>query len=425
MTLLDGVTGSGKTEVYLEAVAETLRRGKQVLILVPEIALTADFLERFSLRFGAAPGEWHSEVPPRGRERVWRGVADGDVQVVVGARSALFLPFKNLGLIVVDEEHDLAYKQEDGAIYNARDMGGRARPHRRLSGGAVVGDAVDRSRGSTPTPAATGASCCRRAIRRRRCPTICAIDLRKDQPPRGRFLSPPLVAAVGEALGREAAGAPVSQPARLRAADALPHLRPSLPVPELLDVAGRSPLPRRAALPPLRPLRAASERLPAVRRCGEPDAGRPGHRAAAGRSDDALPRRAHHRAVQRSRRRRRSACGRSCVAVAKGEVDIVIGTQLVAKGHNFPFLTLVGVVDADLGLAHGDLRAAERTFQLLSQVTGRAGRAGGASRALLQSWTPEHPVIQAIVSGDREQFYAARSPSAVPPGCRRSAGWRR
>src|SRR5690606_32397738 len=118
VTLLDGVTGSGKTETYLEAIAAAVTAGRQVLILMPEIALTQAFLERFHDRFGSKPAEWHSDLPPRMRERVWRQVAEGTVQVVAGARSALFLPFRDLGLIVVDEEHDTAYKQEDRVFCN-------------------------------------------------------------------------------------------------------------------------------------------------------------------------------------------------------------------------------------------------------------------------------------------------------------------
>ena len=250
-------------------------------------------------------------------------------------------------------------------------------------------------------------------------PEIRAVDLRAEPPERGRFLSPPLVAAVGETLAGEAAGAPVSQPARLCAADALPHLRPPLPMPELLDLAGRASLPRRAPLPPLRPHRAAAGRLPALRLDRQPGADRAGRRAPRRGGCRAVSRGAHDRDVERPHRRRSSGCGSSSQSIAKGEVDIIIGTQLVAKGHNFPLLTLVGVVDGDLGLAFGDMRAAERTFQLLSQVTGRAGRFGGASRALVQTYDPAHPVIAAIVSGDREAFYAreieARRAAGLPP----------
>ena len=122
MSLLDGVTGSGKTEVFFEAVADALRVGRQALILLPEIALTHTFLDRFTRRFGTRPAEWHSDMTPAQRGRVWRGVLKGDVRAVVGARSALFLPFRELGLIVLDEEHDGAFKQSDGVNYHARDM---------------------------------------------------------------------------------------------------------------------------------------------------------------------------------------------------------------------------------------------------------------------------------------------------------------
>ena len=202
VTLIDGVTGSGKTEVYFEAVAAALRSGRQVLILLPEIALTADFLQRYAARFGARPAEWHSDVAPRERERVWRGVADGSVQVVVGARSALFLPFSNLGLIVVDEEHDLAYKQEERVFYSARDMA-VVRGH--LAGFPVV---LSSATPSIESRVNADAGRYRRIALTERhlaaaLPEIGAIDLREHQPERGRFLAPPLVAAVGEALAEK------------------------------------------------------------------------------------------------------------------------------------------------------------------------------------------------------------------------------
>ena len=303
---------------------------------MPEIALTADFLERFALRFGARPAEWHSDVPPRSRERVWRGVADGRCRSWSARARRSSCRSRNLGLIVVDEEHDLAYKQEEGAVYNARDMA-VVRAH--LAGFPVVlvlGDAVDRNAASMPTPAATRASCFPTATSRRRCPRSRPSISASDQPERGRFL----VAAAGRRRRgrprRETAGAPVPQPSRLRAADALPHLRPPLPVPELLDVAGRASLPRRAPLPPLRPHGTKPTHLPDLRSDGEPDAGRAGHRAAAGRGRRrAFPTRAPSRCRAISSAAC-SACGRNSLAIAKGEVDIVIGTQLVAKGHNFP-----------------------------------------------------------------------------------------
>ena len=417
VTLLDGVTGSGKTEVYFEAVAETLRRGKQVLILVPEIALTADFLQRFGLRFGAPPAEWHSDVPPRGRERVWRGVANGNLQVVVGARSALFLPFQNLGLIVVDEEHDLAYKQEEGAIYNARDMA-VVRAH--LAGfPAVLSSATP----SIESRVNADAGRYRRIVLSDRymaaaLTTISSIDLREAQPERGRFLSPPLVAAVTEALGAKQQAllflnrrgyAPLTLCRTCGHRFQCPNCSTWL-----VDHRFRGVLlchhcghfePRPKACPHCGDTESLTPVGPGIERLSEEVAARFPDARTIALSSDLVG------GVQRMRL--------ELQAIAKGEFDIVIGTQLVAKGHNFPFLTLVGVVDADLGLAHGDLRAAERTFQLLSQVTGRAGRSGGASRALLQTYAPDHPVIRAIVAGDREQFYAKeiaeRRAAQLPP----------
>ncbi len=417
VTLLDGVTGSGKTEVYLEAVAETLRRGKQVLILVPEIALTADFLQRFQMRFGAMPGEWHSEVPPRGRERTWRGVSSGDVRVVVGARSALFLPFKDLGLIVVDEEHDMAYKQEDGAIYSARDMG-VVRAH--LAGFPVVLSSATPSIESRVNADAGRYRRVALAARYREAalPEIGAIDLRKDQPPRGRFLAPPLVDAVTATLADKQQAllflnrrgyAPLTLCRTCGHRFQCPNCSTWL-----VDHRFRGVLlchhcghyeKRPQACPECGDTESLTPVGPGIERLQEEVATLFPEARTIALSSDLVG------GVARMRQ--------ELAAIARGEADIVIGTQLVAKGHNFPFLTLVGVVDADLGLAHGDMRAAERTFQLLSQVTGRAGRSGGASRALLQSWLPEHPVIQAIVSGDREAFYAReiaeRHTAGLPP----------
>ena len=417
VTLLDGVTGSGKTEVYFEAVAAAVRAGRQVLILLPEISLTADFLERFGLRFGTHPAEWHSEVAPRARERTWRGVADGTLQVVVGARSALFLPFADLGLIVVDEEHDLAYKQEERAFYSARDMA-VVRGH--LAGFPVV---LSSATPSIELRVNADAGRYTRIVLADRykaaaLPDIEAIDLRHDQPEKGRFLSPPLTKAVGEALeqGEQAllflnrrGYAPLTLcrtcghrfqcpncstwlvEHRFRGQLVCHHCGHAERRPEACPSCGDT-----ESLVPIGP---------GVERLAEEVAARfPEARTIALSSDLAG-------GVDRMRL--------ELASIAKGEVDVIIGTQLVAKGHNFPFLKLVGVVDADLGLAHGDLRAAERTFQLLSQVTGRAGRMGGASRALLQTYAPDHPVIRAIVSGDREAFYekeiAERRAAGLPP----------
>ncbi|HVY18607.1 MAG TPA: primosomal protein N' [Bauldia sp.] len=417
VSLIDGVTGSGKTEVYFEAVAEALRSGKQALVLVPEIALTAEFLARFERRFGVRPGEWHSEVGPKGREHVWRGVADGSVRVVVGARSALFLPFRDLGLIVVDEEHDLAYKQEEGAIYNARDMA-VVRAH--LGGFPVV---LSSATPSVESRVNADAGRYRRIVLPDRymdaaLPAVRAVDLRAEQPERGRFIAPPLVAAIGEALAAKQQAllflnrrgyAPLTLCRTCGHRFQCPNCSTWLVEHRFRGVllchhCGHSE-PRPKACPSCGNADTLTAVGPGIERLAEEVAQRFPDARAIALSSDLLG------GVERMRE--------ELAAIARGDFDIVIGTQLVAKGHNFPLLSVVGVVDADLGLAHGDLRAAERTFQLLSQVTGRAGRAGGASHAFLQTWAPEHPVIQAIVAGDREAFYAReiaeRRAAGLPP----------
>ncbi len=415
--LLDGVTGAGKTEVYFEAVAETIRRGRQALILLPEIALTAQFLERFAARFGARPAEWHSQVTPRRRARAWEAVAKGEVQVVAGARSALFLPFRNLGLIVVDEEHDSAYKQEDGVHYHARDM---AVVRAQLNQAPIVL--------ASATPSLETEVNARRGRYQRlklperfggsSIPPLEAIDLRRAPPPRGRWISPPLAAAIAETIARgeqvllflnrrgyapltlcRACGHRMRCPScdswlvehRFRKRLVCHHCGYAMPRPETCPKCGTAE--SFVACGP------GVERLEEEVQALYPEA-----RTLVLSSDLAG-------GVERLRA--------ELDAVARGEIDLVIGTQLVAKGHHFPQLALVGVIDADLGLAWGDPRAAERTFQLLHQVAGRAGRAAAAGRAMLQTHQPEHPVMAALIAGDRDAFYdreiAAREEAGLPP----------
>ena len=411
------MTGSGKTEVYFEAVAEVLRRGKQALILLPEIALTNRFLDRFAERFGARPAEWHSQVAPRKRARTWEAVASGEVQVVAGARSALFLPFKQLGLIVIDEEHDPAYKQEDGVHYHARDM---AVVRARLNAAPIVL--------ASATPSLETEVNARRGRYKRLAlperfggssiPPLEAIDLRKSPPPRGRWISPRLEAAVRETIERgeqallflnrrgyapltlcRACGHRMRCPNcdswlvehRFRNRLICHHCGFALPKPETC--------PKCSAANSFVACGPGVERLEE-----EVHALFPKARTLVLSSDLAG-------GVERLRA--------ELDAVTKGEIDLVIGTQLVAKGHHFPSLALVGVIDADLGLAWGDPRAAERTFQLLHQVVGRAGRAAAAGRGLLQTHQPEHPVMAALIAGDRAAFYdreiAAREEAGLPP----------
>ncbi|MCZ7657637.1 MAG: primosomal protein N' [Xanthobacteraceae bacterium] len=417
VTLLDGVTGSGKTQVYFEAVAETLRKGRQALILMPEIALTGQFLDRFAERFGVRPAEWHSEISPRKRARAWAAIAAGEVAVVAGARSALFLPYRDLGLIVVDEEHDPAYKQEDGVRYHARDM---AVVRARIAGiPAVLASA-------TPS-VETEVNARRKRYRRialperfggQHEPGIEAIDLRREGPPRGRFVAPRLAEAVQVAFERgEQALFFLNRRgyAPLTLCRACGH-RFNCPNCDawLVDHRFRRQLvchhcgfamPPPPACPKCQAVDSFVACGPGVERLEEEVAELfPGRRIMVMSSDVITT-------IERMREEFK--------AIAAGAVDIVIGTQLVAKGHHFPKLNLVGIVDADLGLGSGDPRAAERSFQLLHQVVGRAGREAGHGHGYLQTHQPEHPVIRALVAQDREAFYdseiAARERTGYPP----------
>ena len=301
VTLVDGVTGSGKTEVYFEAVAEAIRRKKQVLILMPEIALTAQFLDRFAERFGVRPAEWHSEIAPRKRARTWAAVAAGEVPVVVGARSALFLPYADLGLIIVDEEHDPAYKQEDGVRYHARDMAVvRARetkiPIVLASATPSVETEVNARRGRYTHAASAGAV-------RRPASAVGRSDRSAARRAAARALHLAAARRSGEDRARaRRAGAAVPQSPRLRAADVVQRLRPPHGLPELRRLAGRSSLQAAAGLPPLRLLDAAAGAMPEVRGERQLRRGRARRRAAGAGGGGAVSRRAHPRAVQRSGR---------------------------------------------------------------------------------------------------------------------------
>jgi primosomal protein N' (replication factor Y) (superfamily II helicase) len=417
VTLIDGVTGSGKTEVYFEAVAENVRQGRQSLILMPEIALTGQFLDRFAQRFGTRPAEWHSELPPRKRARTWSAVAAGEVSVIAGARSALFLPYANLGLIVVDEEHDPAYKQEDGARYHARDMAVvRARiadiPIVLASATPSIETEVNARRGRyqrIKLPERFGGQSL---------PTIEAIDLRREPPPRGRYIAPRLVDEIKLALERNEQAllflnrrgyAPLTLCRSCGYRFACPNCDAWL-----VDHRFRRRLvchhcgfamPAPDACPHCKAAQSFVACGPGVERLEEEVASSfPGARMLVLSSDLVT-------SLERMREELKS--------VADGQVDIVIGTQVVAKGHHFPKLNLVGIVDADLGLTNGDPRAAERSFQLLHQVAGRAGRAEGLGRGFLQTHQPEHPVMKALIAQDREAFYAAeiaaREKVSYPP----------
>jgi primosomal protein N' (replication factor Y) len=422
VALLDGVTGSGKTEVYFEAMTAAIAGGGQVLLLLPEIALTQQFLGRVERRFGLAPGHWHSDVKPRERERVWRGVATGQAKIVVGARSALFLPWQKLGLIVVDEEHEPAYKQEDGVPYHARDM-------------AVVYASLAKCPAvlSSATPSLESLVNAQKGkylhVRlkdrhgRAELPKTSLIDMRTEKLEPGRWIAERLADQVKATL---AAGDQVLLFLNRRGYAPLTLCRACgyrLNCPQcsaaLIEHRFRRQLlchwcghtePVPIACPQCHTEGKLVPCGPGIERVAEEVKQRfPEARLAILSSD--LTRGVNLRSA--------------LAAVAKGEVNLVVGTQLVAKGHNFPHLTLVGVVDADLALETGDPRGGERTWAIISQVAGRAGRGVRPGEALVQTYLPEHPLMTSLVSGDRDGYFAQemaiRASAGLPP-YRRLAG---
>ena len=421
--LLDGVTGSGKTEVYFEAVAEALRQDKQVLVLLPEIALTEPFLDRFHARFGAEPLAWHSGMKQSERKKNWRALAEGNAKVIVGARSALFLPYSNLGLIIVDEAHETSFKQEDGVRYHARDVAVMRGLYEKIPVILASATPAIESRHQVEQgnyellelPARFGGATM---------PDIEALDLTEDVPPRGSWLAPTLVNALEENLERgeqsllflnrrgfapltlcRTCGHRIDCPNctawmvehRLTRRLACHHCGHVMPIPEKCPECGDED-----SLVACGP---GVERI-----CDEVKMLFPQARTAIVTSDTIWsPQKAADFVHQ----------------MEAGAIDIVVGTQLVTKGYHFPNLTLVGVVDADIGLEGGDLRAAERSFQQIAQVAGRAGRAEKPGRVYVQTRMPNAPVIQALIKNDREGFYAAeiesRRQALAPPFARWAA----
>ena len=423
-TLLDGVTGSGKTEVYFDAVERILAAGDQVLILLPEIALSAAWKQRFEARFGVPPTEWHSDVAPGRKQRAWRQIAKGEAQVVVGARSALFLPFARLGLIVVDEEHEHAYKQEDQVVYHARDMAvlrARLEPCPIIMASATPSLETWVNAGMAGDPPRYRHAILPRRVGRATLPDIRTVDLRKTPPERGRWLAPPLVEAVNERLeaGEQSllflnrrGYAPLTLCGACGHKVTCPNCDSWMVMHRLAGrlkchYCGHETRPRQSCI-----------------ECGEEDSMQACGPGVERLAEEVLQRFPDARfAVFSSDTVSTPGSAETFVrSVTDGEVDIIIGTQMAAKGHHFPNLTLVGIVDADLGLAGGDLRAAERSFQMLAQVAGRAGRADRPGTAMLQTLDSTNPVMEALLSGERDAFLTAeaqaRRLAGMPPFAR-------
>jgi primosomal protein N' (replication factor Y) len=415
--LLDGVTGSGKTEVYFEAVAETVRQGRQALVLLPEIALTEPFLKRFTQRFGHTPIAWHSGLRQSQRRRAWRAITSGSGLVTVGARSALFLPYRDLGLIVVDEAHETSFKQEDGVHYHARDVAVmrasfEACPIILASATPAIETRHQVELGryrELRLPARFGNATM---------PAIAAIDLIAEPPERGRWLAPTLVGAINHTLERGEQALLFLNRRGYAPLTLCRHCGHRFQCPNCTAWLVEHRLVRRLAC------HHCGHTMPppaACPECGEEDslvACGPGVERIADEVKAIFPE-ARAAIVTSDTIWSPAKAAEFVGRMEAGDIDIVIGTQLVTKGYHFPNLTLVGVVDADLGLEGGDLRAAERTFQQVMQVAGRAGRGEKPGHVLIQTHSPGAPVMQALISGDIESFYAAetdaRRDAGAPP----------
>lgn len=423
VTVLDGVTGSGKTEVYSEAIRSVIEEGKQVLVLLPEIVLTTQLIERFKERFGFAPTQWHSTLTPARRRDNWQAIAHGSASLIIGARSALFLPYHNLGLIVVDEEHESAFKQEDGVIYHGRDMAvARAKieniPIILVSASPSLETVANVEAGKFELlhmPNRHGGAFM---------PDIIAVDMRHEKLDSQHWLS----SVLKEAL-----------------IDGIEHEEQSM---LYLNRRGYAPLTlcRKCGYRFQCPDCSAwlvEHRYPAYLQCHHcgftrtlppqcPSCEESGQFASCGPGVERLEEEvreflpdARIAMITSDNINSPQKAGIVIKEIEEGRIDIIIGTQMVAKGHHFPKLTLVGVVDADLGLEGGDLRAAERSYQLLHQVSGRAGREDLRGRVIIQSYMPENVVMQALISGDRDDFVhnelLRRKEAHMPPFSRMAA----
>ncbi len=416
-TLLDGVTGSGKTEVYFEAVAEAIRQGRQTLVLLPEIALTEPFLKRFHDRFGCEPVAWHSGLRSTQRRRAWRAIASGEALVTVGARSALFLPYRNLGLIVVDEAHETSFKQEEGVHYHARDvavMRGKfeqcpvvlasATPAIETRQQVALGRYAELKLPGRYGPAEM--------------PTIEAIDLIQHPPERGTWIAPKLVTALRETFEKGEQSLLFLNRRGYAPLTLCRNCGHRFQCPNCTAWMVEHRLTRRLAC------HHCGHVMPTPRACPECKAEDslvacgPGVERIADEVATLFPE-AKTAVVTSDTIWSPAKAAEFVGRMEAGDIDIVVGTQLVTKGYHFPNLTLVGVIDADLGLEGGDLRAAERTFQQIRQVSGRAGRGAKPGHVFIQTHSPSAQVMQALITGDAQAFYEAeteaRRDAGAPP----------
>lgn len=419
--LIDGVTGSGKTETYFEPMAAAIKAGSQVLVLLPEIALTENFLVRFEQRFGTPPVLWHSSLKSTERRRAWRAIASGDAQVVVGARSALFLPYAKLGLIVVDEAHEVSFKQDDGVRYNARDVSVMRARFEKIP--VVLASATPALESLAMAEAGTyekldlasrygGAQL----------PTIHTIDLTKEEPERGRWLARPLVAALEDRLAKGEQSLLFLNRRGFAPLTLCRNCGYRFQCPNCSAWLVEHRLSRRLACHHCGHEKPPPETCPD---CGEPDclvACGPGVERIADEVAEILPEARVMVATSDTLGSPERAAA-FIAAAEEGAVDVIVGTQLVTKGFHFPELTLVGVVDADLGLEGGDLRAAERTYQQVAQVAGRAGRGAKPGEVLIQTRHPDAAVITALANGDRDAFYAAETEARKSVGAPPFGRW--
>ncbi len=436
VSLLDGVTGSGKTEVYFEAIAKVLTQRQsdptlQCLILLPEIALSIQWLERFEKRFSFKPVVWNSEITPARKRASWQAIAKGDAPVVVGARSALFLPYKNLALLIADEEHDGSYKQEEGVIYHARDFAVARARFENIP--AVLVSATP----SLETYANAKDGKYREITLSARhndavMPDITLLDMRKVELERGAFISRPLrdelAASIADGhqcmlfLNRRGY-------APLLLCRACGHRFQCPDCSAWMVVHKRAPRASKHEAVSCLECHHCNYRIPEPKQC--PACQAEDKLAACGPGVERLKEEVAEFlpqarvAVMASDSMAPGEVAETITAMTDKKIDLLIGTQMIAKGHHFANLAVVGVVDADLGLAGGDLRAAERTYQMLHQLSGRAGREQIRGRVYMQSFLPEHPVIKALVSGERNAFMAAelkaRKNAHMPPFTRLAA----